>query len=109
MYINDDYWEAIEDLSKASQDRILGAIVRLFYLDEREPSLKPVEKAVFVALRDRVILSRKRTTAVNSKKGKAKPKAQTGVQTKVQTGVQNAVQTDIQNGVQTGVQTGSNG
>lgn len=62
-YIPDDMWEAIEGQSKTVQDAVVGAVVRLYFTGEEDGSLKGVSRALFVAFRERVVLSRKRSDA----------------------------------------------
>ena len=97
MYIQEDFWESISGLKRASQDRILGALVRLYYLDEKEPTgLNSGENAVFVALRERVIMGRNRSAAgrkggkQNASKQPSKRQAK-----RKQTAKQNASKTEI--------------
>ena len=71
FYIQDDYWEALEDLPKKQQDEVLGALSRLFFKGEDKPPLKGASKALFIAFRDRVLLSKKRSDSGKSPSGKS--------------------------------------
>lgn len=66
FYIQDDFWEACEELPAKSQDEVFGALVRLFYTGDTNPDIKGVSKAVFIALRDRVLIAKKRSEAGKS-------------------------------------------
>lgn len=83
FYVQDDYWEAIEELPKKQQDEILGALVRLFFTGDENPGLKSASKAVFVALRERVKAASKKSSTWKSKRGSSEdePEVQTGVST----------------------------
>ena len=87
FYVQDDYWEAIEELPKKQQDEILGALVRLFFTGDENPGLKSASKAVFVALRERVKAASKKSSTWKSKRGSSEdePRVQTEVQTEVST------------------------
>ena len=68
FYIQDDFWEACEELPEKTQDEVFGSLVRLFFKADKEPDIKGTSKAMFVAFRDRVLIARKRSEA-----GKSKP------------------------------------
>ena len=83
FYVQDDYWEAIEELPKKQQDEILGALVRLFFTGDENPGLKSASKAVFIALRERVKAASKKSSTWKSKRGSSEdePEVQTEVST----------------------------
>ena len=83
FYIQDDFWEAMEDQPAKVQDEVLGSLARLFFTGE-VADLKGVSKSLFVAFRDRVLIARKRSEA-----GKSKARSSED---------QNANQSDDQNG-----------
>ncbi len=60
FYIQDDMWEAVSELPRKTQDEVLGALARLFFEGE-QTELKGVSKSLFIAFRDRVLLSQKRS------------------------------------------------
>ena len=60
FYIQDDMWEAVSELPRKTQDEVIGSLARLFFEGEQTP-LKGVSRSLFVAFRDRVILSTKRS------------------------------------------------
>ena len=68
FYIQDDFWEACEELPEKTQDEVFGSLVRLFFKGDKEPDIKGTSKAMFVAFRDRVLIAKKRSDA-----GKSKP------------------------------------
>lgn len=68
FYIQDDFWEACEELPEKTQDEVFGSLVRLFFKGDKEPDIKGTSKAMFVAFRDRVLIAKKRSEA-----GKSKP------------------------------------
>lgn len=80
FYIQDDFWEACEELPEKTQDEVFGSLVRLFFTSNDNPNIKGTSKAVFIAFRDRVSLARKRSDAgkttpdQNDGKPDAKPK-----------------------------------
>lgn len=76
FYLQDDMWEAISNLPRKNQDEIAGSLARLYFTGEETP-LKGVSKSLFVAFRDRVLLSQKRAEngKQNGSKGEAKRRA----------------------------------
>ena len=78
FYIQDDMWEAVSELPRKTQDEVIGSLARLFFEGE-QTSLKGVSRSLFVAFRDRVILSTKRSEC-GKQNGKQKAK-QTAKQT----------------------------
>lgn len=66
FYIQDDFWEAAQVLPERDQDRLMGALVRLFYTG-KESVLTGVSLALFVAFKQRVLIARKRSDAGKSK------------------------------------------
>ena len=66
FYVQDDFWEAMEDQPPKVQDEVLGALTRLFFTGE-VAELKGVSKVLFVAFRERVLIARKRSDAGKSK------------------------------------------
>lgn len=57
FFIQDDFWEACEELPQKTQDEVFGSLVR-FYFTGEEPNLKGVGKSLFVAFRKRVSLAK---------------------------------------------------
>ena len=49
FYIQDDFWEACEELPEKTQDEVFGSLVRLFFKGDKEPDIKGTSKAMFVA------------------------------------------------------------
>ncbi len=92
FYIQDDFWEAMEEQPAKVQDEVLGALARLFFTGE-VAELKGVSKALFVAFRDRVLLARKRSDAGKSKRSSNDD--QNGDQTDEQNANQNGDQKPI--------------
>lgn len=72
FYLQDDMWEAVSNLPRKNQDEIAGSLARLYFTGEETP-LKGVSKSLFVAFRDRVLLSQKR--AENGKQNGSKSRA----------------------------------
>ena len=72
FYIQDDMWEAVSELPRKTQDEVIGSLARLFFEGEQTP-LKGVSRSLFVAFRDRVILSTKRSEC-GKQNGKQKAK-----------------------------------
>lgn len=72
FYLQDDMWEAVSNLPRKNQDEIAGSLARLYFTGEETP-LKGVSKSLFVAFRDRVLLSQKR--ADNGKRNGSKSRA----------------------------------
>lgn len=67
FYIQDVYWEAVDDLPEKAQNEYFGALVRLFFLGEAgEPSNKEARRA-FKLSRDRVNGSRKCKAAADAR------------------------------------------
>lgn len=60
FYIQDDMWESVSELSRKTQDEVIGALARL-YFEGQQTELKGTSKSLFVAFRDRVLLSQKRS------------------------------------------------
>lgn len=89
FYVQDDFWEAMEEQPAKVQDEVLGALARLFFTGEAS-KLRGVSKALFVAFRDRVLIARKRSEA-----GKSKARS-------------NEDQNADQNGIKTPIKTESN-
>ncbi|MEY8460108.1 hypothetical protein AALA69_03140 [Eggerthellaceae bacterium 24-137] len=82
FYIQDDFWEAMEEQPAKVQDEVLGALARLFFTGEAS-EMRGVSKALFVAFRDRVLIARKRSEA-----GKSKARSnedQNGIKTTIKT------------------------
>ena len=72
FYIQDDMWEAVSELPRKTQDEVIGSLARLFFEGGQTP-LKGVSRSLFVAFRDRVILSTKRSEC-GKQNGKQKAK-----------------------------------
>lgn len=72
FYLQDDMWEAVSNLPRKNQDEIAGSLARLYFTGEETP-LKGVSKSLFIAFRDRVLLSQKR--AENGKQNGSKSRA----------------------------------
>ena len=68
FYFQDDFWEACSELPKKDRDAAAAAIVAYYFDPDEKPSIKGASKAVFIAFRERIDLSRKRSNA-----GKSKP------------------------------------
>lgn len=68
FYVQDDFWEAMEEQPLRVQDEVLGALTRLFFTGDEHPPIKGVSKALFVAFRDRVLIAKKRSCAGKSKR-----------------------------------------
>ena len=60
FYVQDDMWEAVSELPRKQQDEVLGAMCRLFFTGG-QTQLKGTSKALFVAFRERVSISSKRS------------------------------------------------
>lgn len=60
FYIQPDYWEAVEDMTSAQQDKFFGAIVRLFFTGEPQDPKQPV-KGAYVNARARVLSARNKS------------------------------------------------
>lgn len=60
FYIQPDYWEAVEDMTPAQQDKFFGAIVRLFFTGEPQDPKQPV-KGAYVNARARVLSARNKS------------------------------------------------
>lgn len=93
FYIQDDYWEAVEDLPRKQQDEVMGALVRLFFDGDENPGLKGVSKAVFTALRERVKSARKKSITWNEKR--VSNEDETGVLTEFETPVNPGMNPDM--------------
>lgn len=61
FYVQDDMWEAVRELPRRNQDEVMGALARLFF-DGEQSDLKGVSKSLFIAFRDRVLLSQIRSS-----------------------------------------------
>lgn len=95
FYIQDDFWEALEEMPTEVQNEVIGALTRTFYTGEVDTELKGASKAIYIALRDRVLIARKKAAAGRSKKD------QTEEQNANQNGNQNADQNEIKTAIKT--------
>lgn len=95
FYIQDDFWEALEDMPTEIQNEVIGALTRTFYTGEVDTELSGASKAIYIALRERVLIARKKAAAGRSKKN------QTENQTVEQTENQNAEQNEIKTAIKT--------
>lgn len=95
FYVQDDFWEALEEMPASVQNEVFGALTRTFFTgdtDAEMKSLKGASKAVYIALRDRVLLARKKSAAGGSKRGSKRD--QNADQNVDQTSDQNAIKTE---------------
>ena len=60
FYIQDDMWEAVSALPRRQREEVITALCRLAF-DGEEEDLKGPSLALFIAFRDRVLLSMKRS------------------------------------------------
>lgn len=60
FYIQTDFWEAVEDMTPAQQDKYFGALVRLFFTGEDKPP-KSATKGAYINARGRVMSARNRS------------------------------------------------
>lgn len=97
FYVNDIYWEALEDASHKMQNEAFGAMVRYYFTGE-EPELSGAAKTAFLLVRDRIDAAKAHAEA-----GKAggRPKNQTENQTANQNWNQTQNQTQNQTENQT--------
>lgn len=58
LYIQPDYWLAVEHLPIAQQDKALGAMVRLFFTGEECPPKGGAARTAYYCVRDRVMGAR---------------------------------------------------
>lgn len=59
FYFQDDFWEAASELPRDEQDKLVGALVRLYFTDE-ETELEGTAKAVFSVTKTRVRMARQK-------------------------------------------------
>lgn len=93
FYVQDDFWEALEEMPADVQNEVFGALTRTFFTGDADAemnTLKGASKAVYIALRDRVLMARKKSTAGSKRK-----------QNSDQNTDQNANQNGDQNGIKT--------
>lgn len=57
FYIQDDMYEAVSELPQKTQDELLGAMTRFFFTGV-EPAFKGEKKALFIAFKQRISMSR---------------------------------------------------
>ena len=76
FYIQDDMWEAVSALPRRQREEVITALCRLAF-DGEEEDLKGPSLALFIAFRDRVLLSiqRSRSGANGGKQTPSKPEA----------------------------------
>ena len=76
FYIQDDMWEAVSALPRRQREEVITALCRLAF-DGEEEDLKGPSLALFIAFRDRVLLSMKRSRsgANGGKQTPSKPEA----------------------------------
>lgn len=87
FYIQDDFWEALEEQPVGVQNEVLGSLTRLFFKGDDKPPIKGVSKSLFVAFRDRVLLASKRSSAGRSKRNQTDDQTtdQNGNKTRIKT------------------------
>ena len=54
FYIQEDFWKSVEEMPKAQQDKVFGALVRLFFTGEDCPPQGKDPQSIYYALRGRV-------------------------------------------------------
>lgn len=54
FYIQEDFWKSVEEMPKAQQDKVFGALVRLFFTGEDCPPKGKDPQSIYYALRGRV-------------------------------------------------------
>ena len=59
MYFQDDFWEAASELPRKERDAAIAAMVA-YHFGGEEPSIKGAPKAVFIAVRERIEMSKTR-------------------------------------------------
>lgn len=63
VYIQQDFWDAVEDLPTSAQDMYFGALVRLYFTGETEAPKHKDAKRCFTLTKDRVRLARQKSLA----------------------------------------------
>lgn len=81
FYLQDDMWEAVSNLPRKNQDEIAGSLARLYFTGEETP-LKGVSKSLFIAFRDRVLLSQKRAESGKQNGSKSRANRQANAKQK---------------------------
>lgn len=61
LYIQPDYWLAVEHLPKGQQDKALGAMVRLFFTGEDIPPSSGGARSAYFGVRERIIGARNKS------------------------------------------------
>lgn len=67
FYIQDEFWEAVEDLPDREQDAFFGACVRQFYRGEAEAPKPKNARRVFLVTKGRIGTARKRSASANAR------------------------------------------
>lgn len=67
FYIQNEYWEAVEDLSDKEQDAFFGACVRQFFRGETEEPKPKNARRVFMVTKGRIGTARKRSASANAR------------------------------------------
>ena len=62
MYFQDDYWQAAKLLNKSERRAFIDSVLA-YYFDDEEPNLKGTTMAVFVTIRERLDIAKKRSDA----------------------------------------------
>lgn len=61
LYIQPDYWLAVEHLPKGQQDKALGAMVRLFFTGDDMPPSSGGARSAYFGVRERIIGARNKS------------------------------------------------
>ena len=67
FYIQDEFWEAVEDLSDKEQDAFFGACARQYYRGGTEEPRPKNARRVFLVTKGRIGTARKRSESANAR------------------------------------------